>query len=157
MVFAFAGDSTITRFFATDLGASSPRSHLPQRGRLREGQSPRPCATGVTPCQTYAREKSLPGCWVTRPSSSSSSSNLSTVWAFSPDDSMIESTWSLSDSFRLFKIIVVSLTSPSTVLAPSTGPDGGATAALGIAATGVGAGLGASIGMLWVGTGLPAI
>src|SRR6202041_233855 len=74
-------------------------------------------ATGVTPCQSYASEKSLPGCWVTRPSSSSSRSNLSTVWALSPEDSMIESTWSLSDSLRLFKIVVVLSAGPSRVLA----------------------------------------
>ncbi len=59
--------------------------HRFRRLRLPDpaAQVSRPCkmpdATGLTPCQTYASEKSLPGCWVTRPSSSSSSNNLSTV------------------------------------------------------------------------------
>src|SRR5208282_4375314 len=115
-----------------------PSSSLTRPRRLAPTQDRPP--SGLTPCQTYASEKSLPGCWVTRPSSSSSSSNLSTVCAFSPDDSMIESTWSLSDSFRLFKIAVVSSVVPPTVLAPSTDSSSRATSTLMLDATGVGIG-----------------
>src|SRR5208282_265200 len=118
------------------LGASSSPLPASQVSRQRKTSG----ASGLTPCQTYASEKSLPGCWVTRPSSSSSSSNLSTVCAFSPDDSMIESTWSLSDSFRLFKIAVVSSVVPPTVLAPSTDSSSRATSTLMLDATGVGIG-----------------
>src|SRR6202041_2409322 len=117
-------------------------------------------ATGVTPCQTYASEKSLPGCWVTRPSSSSSSSNLSTVWALSPEDSMIESTWSLSESFRLFKIAVVLSTGPSAVLASSDAWNNDATSAFALVLDvgGVGTGAAEALGnRLSAAGGLPTI
>src|SRR6266851_4733719 len=66
------------------------RASGPVRGPSRRGLS----------CPIQANEKSLPGCWATRPVSSSSSNNLSTVWALSPEISIIESTWSLSSSVR---------------------------------------------------------
>ena len=55
MVFALAGDSTITRFFATDLGASTP---VPRRAGFAPVQIPTP--SGTTPCQTKQARKACP-------------------------------------------------------------------------------------------------